>query len=378
MSKNKVFTRWLQLARIYGLNALIGFGLGVTLVVMALSFGGKIEWGTEMKEIGIPQSEAASPSIPKGEMPVKAKDRETSNQEIQESLQRTMSDRFTILLVGMDNRPEEKFTSNTDSIIVVSLDKKNKKIVFLSIPRDTQVLYNQKKEKINALARLGEGIPSTQKYIEELIGNPIDAYVLTNFQGFKDIVDTLGGITINVEKNMVYDTGDKQDRYINLKKGLQRLNGSQALQYVRFRNDELADISRTARQQEVLKAIVYEVTTPQNLPKIPRLIPKLYQTIQTDLGASQLWSLAMILKDRENYEMISQTLPGSFSVEEGVSYWKVDPSKSKLILGQLFQGEKPPVFSSSNKKTLLPQNQNPSAPPAKSGITFEVLEGPED
>lgn len=390
--------------RVYGLNAILGFGLGVVIVFVALTILGKPGiLGTEIKGTSksntsnslngqfITQSEPNEQGLSLGGIDELGDVGEKSNT----SSSIALKDRFTVLLVGMDNRPEEKFTSNTDSLIVASLDQKNKKMILLSIPRDTQVLLPGKgKEKVNALARLGKGISSTKLYIQELIGTPIDGYVMTNFQGFKNIVDSLGGITINVEKNMYFDTGDNKDRYIDLKKGTQRLNGTQALQYARFRNDELADISRTSRQQDVLKAIVSEATETRNLPKIPFLIPKIYQSIETDLNMSQLWALSMALKNREEYEVMNQTLPGKFSVEEGISYWKVEPKNSKEMLSNLFQGKKSPVFgnntSSASLKKPVPQEIKPDSSLLKAdeakndgtentnkkenpGITFEVV-----
>lgn len=385
----------LHALRVYGLNAILGFGLGVVIVFFALTVLGKPgTQGTETK--GVNRSNTLNSA--NGQLTTQSEQSGEESGDVGEESNTSsiaLKDRFTVLLVGMDNRPEEKFTSNTDSLIVASLDQNNKKMVLLSIPRDTQVLLPGKgKEKVNALARLGNGISSTKQYIQELIGTPIDGYVMTNFQGFKNIVDSLGGITINVEKNMYFDTGDNKDRYIDLKKGTQRLNGTQALQYARFRNDELADISRTSRQQDVLKAIVSEATETRNLPKIPFLIPKIYQSIETDLNMSQLWALSMALKNREEYEVMNQTLPGKFSVEEGISYWKVEPKNSKEMLSKLFQGKKSPVFgnntSSASLKKPVPQEIKPDSSLLKAdeaknegteraikkenqGITFEVV-----
>lgn len=390
--------------RVYGLNALLGFGIGVVIVFLALTVLGKPgPQGTETKGANrsntlnpasgqtTTQSEASKRGLSLGDSEETGKVGEENN-----TSGLSLKERFTVLLVGMDNRPDEKFTSNTDSLIVASFDQKNKKMVLLSIPRDTQVLLPGKgKEKVNALARLGKGVASTKQYIQELIGTPIDGYVMTNFQGFKNIVDSLGGITINVEKNMYFDTGDTKDRYIDLKKGTQRLNGTQALQYARFRNDELADISRTSRQQDVLKAIVSEATATRNLPKIPFLIPKIYQSIETDLNMSQLWALSMALKNRDEYEVLNQTLPGKFSVEEGISYWKVEPKNSVGMLSKLFQGKKSPVFGSNAASASLnkpvPEGKKPDSFPFKAdeekndgtektikkenlGITFEVVD----
>lgn len=401
MTKNRKLADLLHLFRVYGPNAILGFGLGVAIVLLAFTVlgrpGARGEETTGINSSDTPSSLNNKQTSSQNEQEASLGSSEETGQvgEEDNTTSAALKDRFTVLLVGMDNRPEEQYLSNTDSLIVASLDQKNKKMVLLSIPRDTQVLLpNKGKGKMNALARLGKGVPSTMKYIQDLIGNPIDGYVMTNFQGFKNIVDSLGGITIDVEKNMFFDTGDNKDRYINLKKGTQRLNGTQALQYARFRNDELADISRTSRQQEVLKALVSEVTETRNLPKIPFLIPKIYQSIETDLNMGQLWALVMALKNREAYEVLNQTLPGKFSIEEGISYWKVEPKTSKEMLSKLFQGKKSSVFgnsaSSVSSKKAAPREIKPEVSPSKpaeaenketekalkqenQGITFEVV-----
>jgi LCP family protein required for cell wall assembly len=340
--------------RFYGLNAIIGFGLGIAIVIVVFIANrqGASDLDNQKGSLITSNNQQNSQLNATGQISDSSSSEELINADM-ETASLALEERFTVLLVGMDNRPEEKHLSNTDTLIVASFDKKNKKMVLLSIPRDTQVILPQKgKEKVNALARLGKGVPSTVEYIGKLINAPIQGYVVTNFQGFKNIVDSLGGITVNVEKNMYFDTGDDKDRYINLKKGEQRLNGTQALQYARFRNDELADISRTSRQQEVIKAIVAEATAARNIPKIPILIPKVYQSIETDLNISQLWTLAMTLKNRDEYEVVNQTLPGSFSIEEGISYWKVNSTEAKGMLEKLFQGKKMSIFENGPSTTV--------------------------
>jgi len=254
--------------------------------------------------------------------------------------------RFTVLLVGVDRRPGEESFSNTDSLMVVSIDITNGKIALLSIPRDTQVtIPGLGQNKINAAARVGKGLKTTTTLVEKLIDQHIDGYVLTNFTGFKTIIDTLGGITLTVEKDMYYATGDKVDGLINLKKGTQRLNGAQALQYARFRNDAFADISRAARQQAVLKAMGKEFLQIRTVPKLPWLIPQMSRAVETNLSASQLWALSNILLHIEKPEISSQTLPGNFFTENDISYWKVDPKKSNVVVKGLFEeGKTSSVF----------------------------------
>lgn len=214
----------------------------------------------------------------------------------------------------------------------------NGKVALLSIPRDTQVIVpGYGKGKINAAAQVGKGINTTVDLIEGLIGQSIDGYVMTNFNGFKSIIDTLGGITLNIEKNMYYVTGDLSDGVINLKQGTQRLNGAQALQYARFRQDALADISRTARQQEVIKAIGKEFLQVKTVPKLPWLVPQIVQSVETDLSITQLWGMANFLLRNENQEISAQTLPGNFLMENDISYWKVNPQQSHTVVKRLFE-----------------------------------------
>ncbi|AFM01172.1 transcriptional attenuator, LytR family [Desulfitobacterium dehalogenans ATCC 51507] len=377
MDKKNIKNRLIHFIHAYGFNAVLGFGLGIAIVLAVFMISGRPGlFDLEARSSNMNRTASKEENLGKNQESFglgEAGDlKNTVDKEVPEgnltdeiSNELALKDRVTVLLIGMDNRPGEVL-SNTDTLMVASLDQKSKKMILLSIPRDTQVILNNKKEKVNAIARLQKGAISTQQYLQELIGAPIDGYVLTNFQGFKNIVDSLGGISLNVEKDMYYDTGDEQDRFINLKKGIQRLNGTQALQYARFRNDELADISRVSRQQEVIKAIVAEATTPRNIPKLPIIVPKIYQAIETNLNLGQIWALSMAFKNKETYEVINQTLPGQFSDEEGISYWKVSPKETKVILNQLFQGKTSPIFETIQKVN------GPAKPPVKKETKPEI------
>jgi polyisoprenyl-teichoic acid--peptidoglycan teichoic acid transferase len=246
--------------------------------------------------------------------------------------------RINVLLVGVDRRPQEKSISNTDTIIVASVNVENGNVALISIPRDTQItIPGQGKTKINAAARTGNGLKTTAAYVEDLIGQPIDGYILTNFIGFKEVIDTLGGITLTVEKDMYYITGDKVDGIINLKKGTQHLNGAQALQYARFRQDALADITRTTRQQAVLKAMGRELLQVKTISKLPALIPQFMKSVETNLSVGKIWSLSNVLLRKGNPEILSQTLPGDFLTEDGISYWKVNQQRSRAAVRRLLE-----------------------------------------
>lgn len=258
---------------------------------------------------------------------------------------------FTVLLVGVDNRPGEVNLSNTDTLILANYAPAEKRLALLSIPRDTQIMYpGFGRQKINAAARLGKSLKATVRVTENLTGQKVDGYIKVNFAGFKEIIDTLGGITLTVEKDMYYNTGDKVDGTINLKKGTQHLNGSQALQYARFRHDNLADISRTMRQQTVVKAMVREILQPKTLTKLPWLIPQVYRAVETDLPISRALGIVNLVRNAAGVEMVSQTLPGRFLIEEGISYWKVGASESRSVIRSLFhEGKTCSIFSGQSE-----------------------------
>ena len=250
---------------------------------------------------------------------------------------RGLENRVSVLLIGADQRPDQiKF--NTDSLIFTSVDPETEQISLLSIPRDTRVaLSGHGHVKINEVTALKD-LQTLQKNVEQLTGETLAGYVQTNFAGFKKIIDTLGGITVDVEKNMYYETGDLEDGYIDLRKGVQRLDGSEALQYARFRNDALGDISRTARQQVVLKAVAKEMFKLSTLPKLPWLIPQLMEVVNTNLSAKDILVLAKAAVKFDSANVITQTLPGTFQDIDGISYWKVDPVDVKKVVKNLLLG----------------------------------------
>ncbi|MDP4127728.1 MAG: LCP family protein, partial [Bacillota bacterium] len=273
-----------------------------------------------------------------------------------------LKNRVNVMLIGADQRPEEK-KFNTDSLILAMVDPDTRRISLLSIPRDTRIsLPGHGYMKINAVAALTD-LPTLLESVQKLTGEPIAGYVQTNFQGFKKIIDTLGGITVDVEKDMYYETGDIEDGYINLHKGVQRLDGSKALQYARFRHDALADISRTARQQVVLKAVAKEMFKLSTLPKLPFLIPELMQAVHTNLSAKDILRLTKVAVGFDSSNVVSQTLPGTFFEQDGVSYWKVDSIEVKKVIRNLLQGKTTDKVIDQDKVDLLkPVAPTPSKP----------------
>ncbi|WP_054969192.1 LCP family protein [Alicyclobacillus ferrooxydans] len=308
--------------------------------------------------------------------------------------------RQTVLVIGTDTRPGET-GGNTDVLILASIDPKNKRIELLSVPRDTKVTYpNGSSAKINEGLMLG-GPTLTKSVVSQLTGQHIDNYALTHFGGLVQIINTIGGITLNVPERMYYNTGDTEYNIINLHPGVQTLNGAQALGFVRFRHDALGDIGRTQRQQEFLQALSDKLLQPQNITKLPTLVREFWGTMDTDMSTLNVLQLAANANTYRGYQIIHETLPGSFhnpdpKIRNDVSYWIVNPLEAKYMATQFFENgliQKNPVQDPSvteNWKTPSePANKRvngldngttngnsfPSDPKTQSAPTADINEG---
>lgn len=250
------------------------------------------------------------------------------------------ADRINVLLIGTDSRPGDS-SGNTDVLILASLDNLHKRIELMSIPRDSKVAYpSGNKSKINQSLSLG-GPQLTIQLVESLLHQPVDYYALTRFNGLVNMINTIGGLQINVKERMYYNTGDKQWNLIDLHPGLQTLNGVQALGFVRFRHDALGDIGRTARQQEFVTALSKRLLQPENVTKLPTLIHQLWSTMDTNMSVLELGDLATTAKKCASYQIIHETLPGSFhnpnpAIVNDPSYWDVNPEQAAYVAQQFF------------------------------------------
>ncbi|MCL6443278.1 MAG: LCP family protein [Alicyclobacillus sp.] len=243
--------------------------------------------------------------------------------------------RTNILLIGTDTRPGET-GGNTDVLMLVSLDPHHHRIEMMSIPRDTRVTFpDGTVGKINEALDLG-GPNLVVNMVQTLLNEPVDHWALTHFGGLVNIINTIGGITVYVPERMRYNTGDKQYGIINLNPGTQTLMGPDALGFVRFRMDPLGDIGRTKRQQEFLVALYHKLLQPQNIPKLPKLLPELMSTVETDMTLAQLSSLAAHANQYKNYQIIHETLPGSY-YNTNTSYWLVNTLEARYVANQFFQ-----------------------------------------
>jgi LCP family protein required for cell wall assembly len=196
----------------------------------------------------------------------------------------------TALVVGYDHRagPEAKLGSRSDTIMLIRADPIDKTVSLLSFPRDLQVqLHCPGKalgvDRINAAYDLCK-TRGTLETVKALTGLPVNYLITVDFHGFKQVVDKLGGVWMDVDHRYFNDNAGLSTGYntfatINLQPGYQRLNGSDALDYVRYRHTD-SDLYRVARQQAFVKAFKEQVSQSFSVKKLPKLIHAVTSNVQ--------------------------------------------------------------------------------------------------
>lgn len=241
---------------------------------------------------------------------------------------------LTVLIMGRDYRPETG-TNLTDVMIVAAIDIENKKVSMVSIPRDTKVRIPEigRRVKANEAFNIGEVLRRQAEQNEEevTIDGPdlakkmagrifdisIDRYVLVDFQSFMAIVDEVGGIDVNVDRELIYND-PTDDTHIHLLPGNQHLNGKEALDWVRHRHDDRgtdyysSDFDRNMRQREVIKAVASELGSFKGATKIFDVLDTMSEHIQTDLSKEQIKQLVWNFKSLDPNHIKSIETPNVY------------------------------------------------------------------
>lgn len=266
-----------------------------------------------------------------------------------------------ILVLGVDSNgsnadPFEN--TRSDTILIFSINPKDKSVNIISIPRDSKVYIAQDKgvNKINAAHALG-GIKLTKQTIEETFGIRINNYVVFNTEGVVKLIDAIGGVPVYVEKDMRY-TDWSGKLHINLTKGEHVLSGKDAECFLRFRMDTMGDIGRTSRQQWFLKALAERMKSPEVLSKIPEALKIAEQYIKTDLSLYQMSQYAALASDLDMTKIETATLPGSPNKRGYVSYWILDPDKCREVINRMIYNRKSDYSDQKATITILYTNEN--------------------
>lgn len=245
---------------------------------------------------------------------------------------------FTCLFMGRN-------AHLTDFMMLAQYNPNTREVSLMSIPRDTYVGTSSVDGKINSIY-MYKYPEKVVKAVETITGVDIQHYLIFDAKILRNIVNELGGVTVEVPFNMDYDDPD-QNLYIHLKKGTQKLTGAQAEQFVRFRKNNNGggyangDVGRIATQQKFIKAMISEVLKVENIGKVGNLVKIALNGTDTDITLDvvqeYLDDVVTFKKDRVRIE----TLPGVGKYGKGPdgltrSFFYHDAEKTKDIVKELF------------------------------------------
>lgn len=255
------------------------------------------------------------------------------------------TERVNVLLLGGDSRGLAKHEiPRSDTMMIVSIDPVTKKAYMFSLLRDTYApIPGHGSNRINSAIVLG-GPKLAMRTAGELTGLDIQYYVYTDFEGFVHLIDQIGGIDFEVEKDMHYTSkADGPEYDIHLKKGLQTLTGKEALQYVRFRQDALSDFARTERQRKLMAAVAQKLQKTSSILRMPQILAAIDPYIESNLSVTEMIKLgALGLEARANEVTGVQVPPPALLHEErigGADVLTVDSRRLKAHIQELFAAD---------------------------------------
>ena len=287
---------------------------------------------------------------------------------------------INVLLLGTDARPDETGPPLTDTMILLTLDPQTGSVGMLSLPRDLWVPIPgmDVTTKINTAYRLGEtrgypgGGPQLAKdTVSSFIGEPVQYYARVSFDGFKELIDLIGGVEVVVPTTIHdenYPTSDYGTEVFHLDAGVHHMDGETALKYVRTRHAD-SDYGRARRQQQVIRSVADKVMRADMLPtliaKAPRLLYTMRSSIETDMPMAVALSLANYLNGASLTEIRQLVLDGRYGEEtyseEGAWILLPDRTRVRAALNAFF--------------SPVPGDGNAVAQSDRGWVRIEVLNG---
>ena len=240
------------------------------------------------------------------------------------------SDRVNVLLLG------DTMQGLTDTIMIGSYDIKNQHVDVISVPRDT---YYPREDhpgaalsKINAVYKTEDIIGAAGAVSDVTADIPIHAYSVIDEEGIRAIVDSMGGVPMDVPFDMKY-TDKKTNLYIDLKEGEQVLDGDKAVQFIRYRKGyKQGDIGRVEAQQQFMNN-AFKQAIGWHLPKVAMTVVK---NVDTDISVGTTLRLGIKGIFLKKEDMETYTLPGDSSYKNGASYWIVDEKATEEMVREIY------------------------------------------
>ncbi|MEC0276984.1 polyisoprenyl-teichoic acid--peptidoglycan teichoic acid transferase TagU [Peribacillus frigoritolerans] len=234
---------------------------------------------------------------------------------------------FSMLMLGVDERDGDK--GRSDTMIVLTVNPQKKSVKMLSIPRDTrtEIVGHGTQDKINHAFAFG-GAKMSMDTVENFLDIPIDYYMKINMEGFKDIVDAVGGVTVQNDLDFTSDG-------IHFAKGTHTLNGKEALAYSRMRHDDPSgDFGRQSRQRAIIEAVIKEGASLSSLTKYDEVFAALGNNIQTNLTFDDMMDIQKNYRDASK-SITQSSINGNGTKIDGIYYYIVSDEEREKVQSEL-------------------------------------------
>lgn len=238
----------------------------------------------------------------------------------------------TMLLLGTDRNYDQgggvqEKHARTDTIILACLNTTKQEAFFFSIPRDTKVEIPGRGSGLINAAHVWGGPGLAVETVEQLLEVNIPYWAVVDFDGFQELVDALGGVELEIERDLKYY--DRAGGFkIDLKAGKRVLDGEEALQYARFRNDALGDIGRVRRQQKLLAQAAQKALSWQSISRWPAMYQAVERNVETNMTQIEIAKIGAYLRKVGLEQIQTRTLPGNFSG----NHWRMDEPAAREIV----------------------------------------------
>ncbi|MGE7779460.1 LytR family transcriptional regulator [Peribacillus sp. NPDC097264] len=244
-----------------------------------------------------------------------------------EKLELSDQEPFSMLMLGVDERDGDK--GRSDTMIVLTVNPELKSVKMLSIPRDTrtEIVGHGTQDKINHAFAFG-GAEMAMDTVENFLDIPIDYYMKINMEGFKDIVDAVGGVTVQNDLNFT-------EEGTTFNKGMIELNGKEALSYARMRyEDPNGDFGRQSRQRAIIEAVIKEGASVSTLTSYGDVFDALSKNIQTNLTFDDMMDIQKNYRDASN-DISQSSIIGTGTKIDGIYYYLVSEEEQKKVQTEL-------------------------------------------
>ena len=230
-------------------------------------------------------------------------------------------------MLGVDERSGDR--GRSDTMIVLTVNPENNSVKMLSIPRDTrtEIVGHGTVDKINHAYAFG-GVEMSIATVENFLDIPIDYYMQINMEGFKDIVDAVGGVTVNNDLDFTYEG-------VHFTKGQIDLDGEKALKYSRMRyEDPRGDFGRQLRQRQIIQEVLNEGASLSSLTNYNDIFTALGKNVKTNVTFAEMVDIQKNYKDAvKNVEQM--TISGSGTKINGIYYLIVSDEEKQRVQSEL-------------------------------------------